>query len=128
MLILQQMIIFVLLMAVGALARRYEILTPANQPQITKLVVNIAYPALPARGPASKGQSWHMLLVSPGHAGPPHGLCLDSAADPPLSQEALRHRQCHGHLHQYRLHGRSHDRRHLREGRPHLYDRPLDSF
>ena len=35
MLILQQMIIFVLLMAAGALARRYEILTPANQPQIT---------------------------------------------------------------------------------------------
>ena len=55
MLILQQMIIFVLLMAVGALARRYEILTPANQPQITKLVVNIAYPAIILSGVTGKG-------------------------------------------------------------------------
>ena len=46
MLVLQQMIIFVLLMVVGALARHYKILTPENQPQITKLVVNIAYPAI----------------------------------------------------------------------------------
>ena len=55
MLILQQMIIFVLLMVVGALARRYEILTPANQPQITKLVVNIAYPAIILSGVTGKG-------------------------------------------------------------------------
>ena len=55
MLILQQMIIFVLLMAAGALARRYEILTPANQPQITKLVVNIAYPAIILSGVTGKG-------------------------------------------------------------------------
>ena len=55
MLILQQMVIFVLLMAVGALARRYEILTPANQPQITKLVVNIAYPAIILSGVTGKG-------------------------------------------------------------------------
>ncbi|WP_302357243.1 hypothetical protein [uncultured Megasphaera sp.] len=63
------MIIFVLLMAVGALARRYEILTPANQPQITKLVVNIAYPAIilsgvTGKGPALKGRNWPMPSAS----------------------------------------------------------------
>lgn len=55
MLVLQQMIIFVLLMVVGALARHYQILTPENQPQITKLVVNIAYPAIILSGVTGKG-------------------------------------------------------------------------
>lgn len=51
------MVIFVLLMAVGALARRYEILTPANQPQIMKLVVNIAYPAIILSGVTGSGRA-----------------------------------------------------------------------
>lgn len=55
MLVLQQMIIFVLLMVVGALARHYKILTLENQPQITKLVVNIAYPAIILSGVTGKG-------------------------------------------------------------------------
>lgn len=55
MLVLQQMIIFVLLMAVGALARHHHILTPENQPQITKLVVNIAYPAIILSGVTGSG-------------------------------------------------------------------------
>lgn len=69
MLVLQQMIIFVLLMVVGALARHYKILTPENQPQITKLVVNIAYPAIilsgvTGKGPHIEGPNWLMPLGS----------------------------------------------------------------
>lgn len=44
MLVLQQMVIFVLLMLVGAWARKKQIFTEENQSQITQLVLNIAYP------------------------------------------------------------------------------------
>lgn len=48
------MIIFVLLMCIG-LARHYKIFTPENQPQLTKLVLNIAYPAMILSGVTGKG-------------------------------------------------------------------------
>ena len=64
MLVLQQMIIFVLLMVVGALARHYKILTPENQPQITKLVVNIAYPAIILSGFATPISSMPEIFQS----------------------------------------------------------------
>jgi predicted permease len=53
--VFQQMIIFVILMAVGAVARRCGILTPENQPQLTKLVVNVAYPAIILSGVTGEG-------------------------------------------------------------------------
>ncbi|MCH3949642.1 MAG: AEC family transporter [Acidaminococcus sp.] len=55
MLVLQQMIIFVIIMVVGAVARKHQILTPENQPQITKLVLNIAYPAIILSGVTGDG-------------------------------------------------------------------------
>lgn len=42
-------------MGIGALARRYKIFTPENQPQLTKLVINIAYPAMILSGVTGKG-------------------------------------------------------------------------
>ena len=42
-------------MCIGALARRYKIFTPENQPQLTKLVLNIAYPAMILSGVTGKG-------------------------------------------------------------------------
>ena len=56
--VFQQMIIFLLLMLVGAMARRKNILTEENQPQITKLIVNIAYPAIILSG--ATGASTHV--------------------------------------------------------------------
>lgn len=53
--VFQQMIIFVILMAAGAAARRCGILTPENQPQLTKLVVNVAYPAIILSGVTGEG-------------------------------------------------------------------------
>lgn len=55
MLVLQQMIIFVLLMLVGAWARKKQILTEENQAQITQLVLNIAYPAIILSGVTGEG-------------------------------------------------------------------------
>lgn len=54
-LVLQQMVIFVLLMCIGALAKRYKIFTPENQSQLTKLVLNIAYPAMILSGVTGRG-------------------------------------------------------------------------
>jgi predicted permease len=55
MLVLQQKIIFVIIIMVGALARKHQILTSENQPQITKLVLNIAYPAIIRSGVTGEG-------------------------------------------------------------------------
>ncbi|MGM9517517.1 MAG: AEC family transporter [Acidaminococcus sp.] len=55
MLVLQQMVIFVLLMLVGAWARKKQILTEENQSQITQLVLNIAYPAIILSGVTGEG-------------------------------------------------------------------------
>jgi predicted permease len=55
MLVLQQMLIFILIMAVGAYARRKNILTPENQGQITQLVLGIAYPAIILSGVTGDG-------------------------------------------------------------------------
>lgn len=55
MLVLQQMVIFVLLMLVGAWARKKQILTEKNQAQITQLVLNIAYPAIILSGVTGEG-------------------------------------------------------------------------
>ena len=44
--VLQQMLIFVIIMVVGAWARKKNILTPDNQGQITQLVLQVAYPAI----------------------------------------------------------------------------------
>lgn len=55
MLVFQQMVIFVLLMLVGAAARKKKILTDENQPQITQLVLNIAYPAIILSGVTGDG-------------------------------------------------------------------------
>ena len=49
------MVIFVLLMLVGAAARKKKILTEENQPQITQLVLNIAYPAIILSGVTGDG-------------------------------------------------------------------------
>lgn len=51
----QQMLIFVLLMLAGALARRAGILTRENQPSLTRLVLNVAYPAIILSGVTGKG-------------------------------------------------------------------------
>lgn len=42
-------------MCIGALARSYNIFTLENQPQLTKLVINIAYPAMILSGVTGKG-------------------------------------------------------------------------
>ncbi len=55
MLVLQQMVIFVLLMLVGAWARKKQILTEENQTQITQLVLNIVYPAIILSGVTREG-------------------------------------------------------------------------
>lgn len=55
MLVLQQMIIFLLLMLVGIVARKQGLLTNENQPQLTKIVVNIAYPAIILSGVTGDG-------------------------------------------------------------------------
>lgn len=55
MLVLQQMFIFLLLMLVGIAARRKGFLTEANQPQITQIVMNIAYPAIILSGVTGDG-------------------------------------------------------------------------
>ena len=48
--VLQQMLIFVIIMVVGAWARKKNILTPDNQGQITQLVLQVAYPAIRRSG------------------------------------------------------------------------------
>lgn len=55
MLVLQQMIIFLVLMLVGIVARKQGIVTGENQPQLTKLVVNITYPAIILSGVTGDG-------------------------------------------------------------------------
>lgn len=44
--VLNQAVIFFLLMLVGIYARRAKMITPENQEQISAVVVNIAYPAI----------------------------------------------------------------------------------
>ena len=53
--VLQQMLIFVLIMIIGAAARKKQILTPDNQAQITQLVLSIAYPAIILSGVTGDG-------------------------------------------------------------------------
>ncbi|WP_370821165.1 AEC family transporter [Acidaminococcus massiliensis] len=55
MLVFRQMVMFVLLMLVGAGTRKKKILTDENQPQITQLVLNIAYPAIILSGVTGDG-------------------------------------------------------------------------
>ncbi len=55
MLVLQQMIVFLLLMLVGIVARKQGMLTDENQPQLTKIVVNLAYPAIILSGVTGNG-------------------------------------------------------------------------
>ena len=67
--VLQQMLIFVIIMVVGAWARKKNILTPDNQGQITQLVLQVAYPAIILSGVTGDGPIWKavpffMLLVS----------------------------------------------------------------
>ena len=53
--VLQQMLIFVIIMVVGAWARKKNILTPDNQGQITQLVLQVAYPAIILSGVTGDG-------------------------------------------------------------------------
>lgn len=53
--ILQQMLIFVIIMIVGAWARKKSILTPENEGQITQLVLTITYPAIILSGVTGNG-------------------------------------------------------------------------
>lgn len=53
--VLQQMLIIVIIMVVGAWARKKNILTPDNQGQITQLVLQVAYPAIILSGVTGDG-------------------------------------------------------------------------
>lgn len=53
--VLQQMLIFVIIMIVGAWARKKSILTPENEGQITQLVLTITYPAIILSGVTGNG-------------------------------------------------------------------------
>lgn len=54
--VLEQAIIFLLLMMVGIYARRIKLITSENQQQISGLVVNIAYPAIILSGALAPGE------------------------------------------------------------------------
>ena len=54
--VLQQMLIFFVMMAVGMYARKKNMLTKDNQAQISAIVVNIAYPAIILSGAVSDGK------------------------------------------------------------------------
>jgi predicted permease len=54
--VLEQMIIFFILMVVGLVARRLKMITEDNQQQLSSLVVNIAYPALILSSALSAGE------------------------------------------------------------------------
>lgn len=53
--VLQQMVIFFIMMAVGLYARHKKIITEENQAQLSSLVVNIAYPAIILSGAVAGG-------------------------------------------------------------------------
>ncbi len=53
--VLQQMLIFFLMIGMGIYARKKKILTAENQAQISALVVNIAYPAIILSGAVAEG-------------------------------------------------------------------------
>ncbi|MGM9521908.1 MAG: AEC family transporter [Oscillospiraceae bacterium] len=71
MVLLQQMLIFLIMMIVGVIARKQGIITPSNQKQMSALVVNIANPALMITGALGDGEklSVRELLL-------PFGLAL----------------------------------------------------
>lgn len=56
MVILQQMLIFLLIMLVGIAARRWGMITQSNQKQLSSIVVNIANPALIISGSLAEGE------------------------------------------------------------------------
>lgn len=56
MIVLQQMLIFFIVMLVGIEARRQGLITPANQKQLSGLVVNLACPALILSGAFNEGE------------------------------------------------------------------------
>lgn len=56
MIVLQQMLIFFIVMLAGVEARRQGFITPANQKQLSGLVVNLACPALILSGAFSEGE------------------------------------------------------------------------
>ena len=54
--VLQQMLIFFIMMGIGMYARKKNMLTKDNQSQISSIVVNIAYPAIILSGAVSEGE------------------------------------------------------------------------
>lgn len=54
--VLQQMLIFFVMMGIGMYARKKNMLTKDNQSQISAIVVNIAYPAIILSGAVSDGE------------------------------------------------------------------------
>ena len=71
MVLLQQMLIFMILMAVGIIARKRGIITPDNQKQFSALVVDVANPALILSGAMGEGEK-----LSPGELLLPVGLAV----------------------------------------------------
>lgn len=64
--VLEQAIIFLVLMIVGLYARRIKLITSENQPQISGLVVNIAYPAIILSGaltPSEKVSGQELVMA-----------------------------------------------------------------
>ena len=67
MVILQQMMIFALMMLIGIGARRCGMITQTNQKQLSAIVVNIANPALIISGSITEGeriQEWELLSAT----------------------------------------------------------------
>ena len=126
--VLQQMLIFVIIMVVGAWARKKNILTPDNQGQITQLVLQVAYPAIILSGVTGDGP--HMeggaLLYAFGVVVVMLALLMLAAFLIPrilhYGKAEKRHRERHGRLYEHRLHGRSHGGCYLWKGSAHLYD------
>ena len=54
--VLQQMVIFLLLIMAGIIAKKCGFITKENEPQLTKIVVSIAYPALILSGVTGSGE------------------------------------------------------------------------
>lgn len=67
--VLQQMVIFLLLILAGVAARKCGFITKDNEPKLTKIVVSIAYPALILSGVTGSGehirghQIWEAVAV-----------------------------------------------------------------
>ncbi len=132
MLVLNQTLIFLILMLIGMYARKKGMLNKEVEAKISAVVVNIAYPAhligCHRHGPAYRHVGLPRSDFCRDPAARTDDCCsISSAASYGLQKGTARYCQSHGRLHEYRFHGCADDLGPVWFRHSHLYDRFLDS-